>query len=102
MCLYDDLAYVHARAGAVDSAIFWYEKYLATPFFSRFNFEAGAKPLMLKRLGELYETAGNAEQAALKYREFLALWDKADPRLQPKVRDARDRLSRLADIERRR
>jgi tetratricopeptide (TPR) repeat protein len=102
LCVWDDIAYVHAEAGAVDSAIFWYEKYLATPYLGRQNFEAGAKPLMLKRLGELYETAGNAEKAALTYREFLKLWDKADPRLQPKVQDVRDRLSRLADVERRR
>jgi hypothetical protein len=102
VCIYDDVAYVHAKAGAVDSAIYWYEKYLAAPYFGRFNFEAGAKPLLLKRLGELYETAGNAEQAALRYREFLALWDKADQRLQPKVADVRHRLSRLADTERRR
>jgi hypothetical protein len=52
-------------------------------------------------MGELYESLGNAEKAAVKYREFLALWDKADPRLQPKVADVRHRLSRLADIERR-
>ena len=102
MCVYDDIAYVHSRAGAVDSAIYWFEKYLSTPNFTRLNFEGGAKPLMLKRLGELYETAGNAEKAALRYREFLALWDKADPRLQPKVADVRHRLSRLADIEKRR
>ena len=101
MCLYDDVAYVHARAGAADSAIFWYEKYLATPLFGRQNFDAGAKPLLLKRLGELYESVGNAEKAALRYREFLALWDKADPRLQPKIADVRYRLSRLANIERR-
>jgi tetratricopeptide (TPR) repeat protein len=101
MCIYDDIAFVHARAGAADSAIYWYEKYLAEPFFGRLNFEGGAKPLLLKRLGELYESVGNVEKAAVKYREFLALWDKADPRLQPKVTDVRQRLSRLADIERR-
>jgi tetratricopeptide (TPR) repeat protein len=101
MCIYDGIAYVHARAGAVDSAIYWFEKYLATPFFGRFNVEAGERPLMLKRLGELYESAGNVEKAALRYREFLALWDKADARLQPKVADVRHRLSRLADVERR-
>jgi tRNA A-37 threonylcarbamoyl transferase component Bud32/tetratricopeptide (TPR) repeat protein len=101
VCLYDDVAYVHARAGSPDSAIFWFEKYLAEPFYGRINFEGGAKPLMLKRLGELYESVGNAEKAAVKYREFLALWDKADARLQPKIADVRHRLSRLADIERR-
>src|SRR5688572_9295491 len=50
----------------------------------------------------VYETAGNAEKAAVRYREFLALWDKADPQLQPKVADVRFRLSRLADVEKRR
>ena len=101
MCIYDDIAYVHALAGQPDSAIFWYERYLNTPLFGRQNMDGGSKPLMLKRLGELYETVGNVEKAALRYREFLALWDKADPRLQPKVADVRHRLSRLADIERR-
>ncbi len=101
MCLYDDIAYVYARAGAADSAIVWYEKYLATPLFGRYNFDGGSKALMLKRLGELYESVGNVEKAALSYREFLKLWDKADSRLQPKVADVKFRLSRLANIERR-
>ena len=101
MCLYDDIAYIHYRAGQPDSALYWYEKYLDAPLYGRYNFESGSKPLMLKRMGELYESVGNAEKAAIKYREFLALWDKADPRLQPKVAEVRHRLSRLADIERR-
>ena len=66
----------------------------------RQGFDAAARPLILKRLGELYEATGNAEKAALRYREFLALWDKPDPQLQPKVDDVRYRLSRLANIER--
>jgi hypothetical protein len=102
MCLYDDIAYAHYRAGQPDSALYWYEKYLDTPLYGRYNFEGGSKPLMLKRMGELYESVGNVEKAAIKYREFLALWDKADARLQPKVADVRHRLSRLADIETRR
>jgi hypothetical protein len=101
MCLYDDIAYIHYRAGQPDSALYWYEKYLDAPLYGRYNFESGSKPLMLKRMGELYESVGNVEKAAIKYREFLALWDKADPRLQPKVAEVRHRLSRLADIERR-
>jgi len=99
MCIYDDVGYVYARAGKPDSAIYWFEKYLSTPYFSRQSFDGGAKPLILKRLGELYETVGDPEKAALRYREFLTLWDKADPRLQPKVADVRYRLSRLANIE---
>jgi hypothetical protein len=100
-CLYDDIAYFHARAGNADSALFWYEKYVDAPIYARYNFDSGNKPLMLKRMGELYESVGDVAKAALAYREFLALWDKADPRLQPKVADVRHRLSRLADMERR-
>jgi Flp pilus assembly protein TadD len=100
VCIYDDVASVYARAGKPDSAIIWYEKYLATPYFGRQGFDGAARPLILKRLGELYETTGDTEKAALRYREFLALWDKPDPRLQPKVDDVRYRLSRLANIER--
>jgi tRNA A-37 threonylcarbamoyl transferase component Bud32/tetratricopeptide (TPR) repeat protein len=98
-CIYDDIAYFWARAGNADSALYWYEKYLDAPIYGRYNFDSGNKPLMLKRMGELYESVGNVEKAALRYREFLALWDNADPKLQPKVADARHRLSRLADIE---
>jgi tetratricopeptide (TPR) repeat protein len=101
MCIYDDVGFVYARAGVPDSAIIWFEKYLAAPYFGKQQFEGGAKPLILKRLGELYESTGNVEKAALSYREFLQLWDKADPRLQPRINDVRARLSRLADAERR-
>jgi tRNA A-37 threonylcarbamoyl transferase component Bud32/tetratricopeptide (TPR) repeat protein len=101
ICIYDDIAYAYSRAGAPDSVIYYSEKYLATPVYGRQGFDGGTKPLLLKRLGEAYEAVGNAEQAARRYREFLALWDKADPRLQPKVEDVRFRLSRLANVERR-
>jgi tetratricopeptide (TPR) repeat protein len=99
ICVLDDIGLIHSQAGNADSAIVYFERYLAAPFYSRQNFDAGARPLIHKRLGELYEATGNVEKAALNYRAFLALWDKADPRLQPKVEDARRRLSRLADVE---
>ena len=101
ICVLDDIGFVHARAGAPDSAIYYFEKYLTTPFMGRQNFDGATRPLILKRLGEMYEAVGNTEKAALNYREFLKLWDKADPDLQPKVEDVRYRLSRLANIERR-
>jgi hypothetical protein len=54
---------------------------------------------MLKRLGELHEAKGDVGKAASYYREFIDLWERAEPRLQPKVAEARRRLSRLADTE---
>jgi len=39
--------------------------------------------------------------AARRYQEFVKLWERADPKLQPKVAEVRRKLSRLADVERR-
>ena len=101
ICLLDDIGWVWSHAGAADSAIFYWEKYLGTPFYGRYGMDAAQKGPMLKRLGELYEMKGDVTNAALRYREFIALWDRAHPRLQEKVDDARYRLSRLANVERR-
>jgi hypothetical protein len=55
-----------------------------------------------KRLGELYEAAGDLPKAAANLERFVELWKDADPELQPKVRDARERLQRVrAELARR-
>jgi hypothetical protein len=53
----------------------------------------------LQRLGELYEAKGDVPNAVKYYREFLDLWRRADPELQPRVAEVRRRISRLGDIE---
>jgi len=99
ICLLDDVAYTWDAAGAADSAIFYFERYLNTPYLGRGGLDAVPRAMIVKRLGELYDVKGDAVNAAKRYREFIALWERADPRLQPKVADARRRLSRLADVE---
>ena len=49
-----------------------------------------------KRLGELYEARGEHDKALAHYRAFIDLWKDADPELQPKVTDARQRVAALA------
>lgn len=49
-----------------------------------------------KRLGELYEAKGDRAKAESYLSKFVELWKDADPGLQPKVKDAKDRLARLA------
>jgi tetratricopeptide (TPR) repeat protein len=44
---------------------------------------------------ELHERRGEVEQAARYYARFIALWDDADPHLQPQVQAARRALDRL-------
>jgi tetratricopeptide (TPR) repeat protein/tRNA A-37 threonylcarbamoyl transferase component Bud32 len=101
ICLLDEIGWVWSSVGAADSAIHYFERYLSTPYNGRYGMDAAQKGPMLKRLGELYEAKGDITNAALRYREFLDLWDRPHPSLRPMVEDARYRLSRLANVERR-
>ncbi|HLB08432.1 MAG TPA: protein kinase, partial [Gemmatimonadaceae bacterium] len=49
----------------------------------------------LFRLGELYESKGDAKHATEYYGRFIDLWTNADPDLQPRVAEARKRIDRL-------
>ena len=88
------LAEAFDLAGRSDSALVYYEKFLETqsglPFLDG-NFRAGAH----KRAGELYEAKGDTAKAESHYAAFIELWKDADPELQPKVREVRERLARL-------
>ncbi|HEY8198004.1 MAG TPA: serine/threonine-protein kinase [Gemmatimonadales bacterium] len=53
------------------------------------------KPLTFLALGHTYEAAGQRDSAAIEYSRFLRLWDKADPELQGRVREARDALQEV-------
>ena len=83
-----------------DSAIYYWERFLQTPYYGRHGFDGFQRPLILKRLGELYEAKGDVSNAARRYREFVKLWERADPMLQPKVAEARRKLAGLAGAER--
>jgi hypothetical protein len=52
-------------------------------------------PLTYLALGHTYESAGQRDSAAQAYRRFLQLWNKADPELQGRVREAADALQEL-------
>jgi tetratricopeptide (TPR) repeat protein len=49
-------------------------------------------PLLQLALGRTYEAAGQRDSAAMAYGRFLRFWDKADPELQGRVRNAREAL----------
>jgi tetratricopeptide (TPR) repeat protein len=53
-------------------------------------------PATYQRLGELYEERGNAEKALEYYGRFTELWKDADPELQPRVREIKQRMADLA------
>lgn len=54
------------------------------------------KPLTFLALGHAYEAAGRRDSAAQAYSRFLRLWDKADPELQGRVREARAALQEVS------
>ena len=83
-------------AGMPDSAIASYQRYLDTPFIGRLPLDAMWRARALYRLGELYEEKGDRVKAADRYAEFVKLWKRADPDLQPKVTEAKQRLEGLS------
>ena len=60
-----------------------------------FDFLPLYKPLTFLALGHAYEAAGVRDSATQAYTHFLRLWDKADPELQGRVREARSALEEL-------
>jgi tetratricopeptide (TPR) repeat protein len=82
--------------GKADSAVVYYEKYIAPEFNFRLWVDGVWKGWTLERLGQLYDEMGDLEQAAGYYGMFVSLWAEADPELQPRVRAARARMEEIA------
>ncbi len=97
VCLPHRLARVFAAAGESDSAIVMFGRYLQTPHWNRFTlaFDPSLLAGTHERLAQLYEAKGDAVKAAEHYRAFIDLWKNADRELQPRVAEARRRLTRL-------
>ena len=94
-CLEPQIGDAFFEAGLPDSAAVHYERYLEGPWLHRLDIDAIWLPRTLERLGQLYEARGDTEAARRHYRRFIELWDEADPPLQPRVQEARERLAVL-------
>jgi DNA-binding SARP family transcriptional activator/tRNA A-37 threonylcarbamoyl transferase component Bud32/Tfp pilus assembly protein PilF len=92
------LGQVYDRMEQPDSAIANYEFFLATPYNERSYWDAVWLPLVLERLGQLYEQEGDPTKAAEDYGRFVDLWADADAELQPRVEAARRALERLRGL----
>jgi eukaryotic-like serine/threonine-protein kinase len=91
-----NLGRAYDLAGMPDSAIASYQRFLDTPFLGRLPLDAMWRARALYRLGELYEGKGDRVKAADRYAEFIKLWKRADPDLQPQVTEAKQRLEALS------
>ena len=78
-----------------DSAIATYERYVAATYPDQFASDARELARTYKQLGELYEAKGDTKRAIQRYGDFVELWKDADPELQPKVTEVRERIVRL-------
>jgi tetratricopeptide (TPR) repeat protein len=94
-CALPDLGRAYDLAGQADSAIAVFNRYLTLPGFDRSGQDQTYLAGTYKRLGELYEAKGDRTKAIEHYRKFIDLWKNADRELQPKVEEARQRLTAL-------
>ncbi|HEX6643913.1 MAG TPA: hypothetical protein VF037_04505, partial [Gemmatimonadales bacterium] len=89
------------RAGEPDSARIRYERVYLAPVTDEEPEDGAFMPIGLMRLGELYEQKGERAKALAYYEKFVDFWRDADPELQPKVREARERIAALSAEPRR-
>lgn len=81
--------------GRRDTTIVLYEGYLAAHGIERAVWDNENRGPVLERLAQLYDEAGDVENAVLYYARFAELWEGADAELQPRVRAARTRLEEI-------
>ncbi|HKG90667.1 MAG TPA: hypothetical protein VKA84_02175, partial [Gemmatimonadaceae bacterium] len=77
-----ELARAYDAAGAPDSAIAVYERFLAVRSLTRTAVDAFELGSALERLGALYERRGDRARAASTYRRLAELWHDADEPLR--------------------
>ena len=104
ICRYDAIGQAFVLMGQRDSAIRNMERYITTPSYRRI-LEYRLDPMTLaplyEELGMLYDGATDAEskrRALAAYRQFIRLWEHADPNLRPRVDAARQRVQALERI----
>jgi len=88
------MAFEHA--GMADSAIVAYEHYMNTPYAWHFLEDAFRLPWVLEHVAALYEATERRDKARAAYVRLVDLWRDADPELQPRVTQARQRIAALS------
>jgi tetratricopeptide (TPR) repeat protein/tRNA A-37 threonylcarbamoyl transferase component Bud32 len=95
-CAEPPLAQAYDRLGKADSALAHYERWADA---GEATWEGGVyfywAPLAYFRMGELYEAKGDKVKAIDFYGRFTELWREADTDLQPRVKEAKRRITEL-------
>ena len=100
-CTYFNLGRAFDKAGQLDSARAYFEKYLTIPAVPdrRLQVEGRALALIQKRLGEMYDSKNERLKAIAHYAAFVDQWKDADADLQPVVVSVKKRLAELRTKE---
>jgi tetratricopeptide (TPR) repeat protein len=94
-CLDNDIGRAYDLANQPDSAIVYWERYIAETYNRGLGRDASLLAGTHKRLGELYEARGDLAKAESHFSAFIDLWKNADAELQPKVLDVKRRLAAI-------
>jgi hypothetical protein len=95
ICTDLELALAFEQAGMPDSAIARLEHYVQTPQSRAFWEDAAELAVSYERLADLYAARGDTQKAVLYAGKFVALWQNADPELQPRVRAKQEMIRQL-------
>ncbi len=94
-CANFDIAQAFRKARQPDSALTYFESYIAAGDVNRIFEDAQNLAATYQQLGELYEAKGDRRRAIDAYQKMLGLWKNADPELQPIIKDVKQRVARL-------
>ena len=89
ICVLPDLARAYEADGKARAATTVYERYVATPWFWRYETDALELGPALEKLAALYEAAGERDKARSARLRLVQLWRRADAELQSAVARAR-------------
>ena len=78
ICVLPSLARTYDAAGKPDHALTTYREYMTTPWLWRYENDAIEIGHVLRRMGELYQRAGQRDSAQRVWNDLATLWRNAD------------------------
>ena len=94
ICVLPSLARAYEAAGKPDLALATYREYRSTPWLWRYENDAIEIGRVLRRMGELYERAGQRDEAYRAWNDLLKLWRNAEGSAVREVREIEKLLAR--------
>lgn len=94
ICVLPSLGRAYEATGKLDLALATYREYMATPWLSRYENDAIEVGRVLRRMGELYERAGQRDEAHRAWNDLLKLWRNAEGSAALEIREVQQLLTR--------